>query len=164
VVVFVDSARQDDLPVATISYADVRSLSVGGRGATTTTKGGGWIGGGFGVQGAIEGALMAGILNKMTTRSKTSIETLIHLNAGSQDLVLLNEQMAPMVLQTRLSPVFARMEDAHRVEEVRPPEAATAADPIAQLERLAVLRDKGIVSPEEFETTKAALLRRMTLG
>lgn len=36
-----------------------------------------------------------------------------------------------------------------------------ANDPIEQLERLAALRDKGVLSSEEFEAQKAELLNRM---
>lgn len=39
--------------------------------------------------------------------------------------------------------------------------AVAADDPIEQLERLAALRDKGIVSDEEFEAKKAELMHRM---
>ncbi len=39
--------------------------------------------------------------------------------------------------------------------------AATDADPIAQLERLATLREKGVVTEAEFQTAKAQLLGRM---
>jgi uncharacterized membrane protein YdbT with pleckstrin-like domain len=35
------------------------------------------------------------------------------------------------------------------------------ADPVAQLERLGTLRDKGVVTEEEFQTAKAQLLGRM---
>lgn len=46
----------------------------------------------------------------------------------------------------------------------RPAAATTstaAADPLEQLERLAGLRDKGILSEEEFQTQKSNLLGRM---
>ena len=39
--------------------------------------------------------------------------------------------------------------------------AAPATDIVATLERLAELRHKGILSEEEFATTKAELLRRL---
>ena len=39
--------------------------------------------------------------------------------------------------------------------------AAADADPVAQLERLGALRDKGVVTEEEFQTAKAQLLGRM---
>jgi uncharacterized membrane protein YdbT with pleckstrin-like domain len=38
---------------------------------------------------------------------------------------------------------------------------AADADPVGQLERLATLRDKGVVTEEEFQTAKAQLLGRM---
>jgi len=39
--------------------------------------------------------------------------------------------------------------------------AAADADPVAQLERLGALREKGVVTEEEFQTAKAQLLGRM---
>ena len=39
--------------------------------------------------------------------------------------------------------------------------AAADADPVAQLERLAALREKGVVTEEEFQAAKAQLLGRM---
>jgi len=42
------------------------------------------------------------------------------------------------------------------------PEANDAhADPVAQIERLATLRDKGLINDEEFEKKKAELLGRL---
>lgn len=41
------------------------------------------------------------------------------------------------------------------------PSPAPAEDPITVLERLAALRDRGALSPEEFEAKKAELLRRL---
>jgi hypothetical protein len=154
-------------PVGTLfRYADVRSLSVGGRGTVTTRTGGGWVGGGFGIDGAVEGASMAALFNALTTKTKTSTETLVHLNAGTHDLVLLNQSITPLDLQTRLAPVFARLEDAHRipVAQPEPGQAKAGPDPVEQLERLAALRDRGVVTAEEFDRTKADLLRRLSLG
>jgi hypothetical protein len=39
--------------------------------------------------------------------------------------------------------------------------AATDADPVGQLERLATLREKGVVTEAEFQAAKAQLLGRM---
>ena len=53
---------------------------------------------------------------------------------------------------------------AARFRALRPPapEApADDADPIALLERLAALRDRGVIEPAEFEAKKAELLRRI---
>lgn len=149
--------------VATVAYREIRSLSVGGPGAVTSTSGGGWIGGGYGVTGALEGAAMATFLNVLTTRTNTTIQTLVHLNAGARDLVILNQTVTPMQLETRLSPVFARIEDARPVA-LRHGETIDPGDPISQLERLALLRDRGIVTGEEFDAMKAAILQRLSGG
>jgi len=49
--------------------------------------------------------------------------------------------------------------------EVKPPAGTPGpvaeADPIAQLERLGALREKGVVSEAEFQATKAELLKRV---
>jgi len=42
-----------------------------------------------------------------------------------------------------------------------PANAAAAPDPVAQLERLGVLREKGVVTEEEFQSAKAQLLGRV---
>jgi hypothetical protein len=39
--------------------------------------------------------------------------------------------------------------------------AAPADDPLAQLEKLAALRDQGIISPEEFDAKKSELMKRI---
>ena len=39
--------------------------------------------------------------------------------------------------------------------------AAPSADPIAQLDKLATLRDRGVISAEEFEQKKAELMERI---
>lgn len=44
----------------------LRGVQIGGIGAYTT--GGGWVGGGFGIAGALEGAAFASLMNTLTTR------------------------------------------------------------------------------------------------
>ena len=39
--------------------------------------------------------------------------------------------------------------------------SSSDADPVAQIERLAALRDKGIISAEEFESKKTELMGRL---
>jgi hypothetical protein len=43
--------------VAIVRFGEVTSLNIGGRGEVTSTTGGGWIGGGFGAAGILEGPL-----------------------------------------------------------------------------------------------------------
>jgi putative oligomerization/nucleic acid binding protein len=41
------------------------------------------------------------------------------------------------------------------------PEQPRAPDPLAQIERLSELRDRGVITAEDFEAKKAELLRRL---
>lgn len=136
-------------PVAVAEYLDVMSLQVGGRGAVTT--GGGWSGGGFGLSGVITGALLAGALNKATT--KTNIETIIHFRTRAGELVILNTQYTPDQLAVMVSPVIAR------IEAVLSTPSGPPADPISQLRELAELRSSGTINEEEFQQLKANVLK-----
>lgn len=61
--------------LAEIVYTDVEHVEIGGPGLVRT--GGGFVGGGFGAAGAIEGMAIASVLNALTTR--TSIKTVVRL-------------------------------------------------------------------------------------
>jgi predicted RNA-binding Zn-ribbon protein involved in translation (DUF1610 family) len=160
--------------IAQIPYAEARTLRIGGRGAVTTTSGGGWIGGGFGVKGVVEGAMMAGALNALTTNKSTTIETFINLDAGSRALMMLNTLLTPETLNVRLAPAFARIDAAQRShsEVLASKQALTSQgaavtvpssqpDPIEQLKRLGELRDSGVLTPDEFDAKKTELLTRL---
>jgi hypothetical protein len=135
-------------PVAVAEYGDVTSLQVGGRGAITT--GGGFVGGGFGLKGIVTGALLAGALNKATTR--TTIDTVIHFRAREGELVLLNTQYTPERLSVMLSPVVNRIEPAHQQT------TQTQASPLDQLRELGELRASGTISEEEFQSLKSTII------
>ncbi len=53
------------------------------------------MGGGFGLTGALEGALMAGVLNALTTRTKTGTETITSFGWEANEIVLLNGVYLP---------------------------------------------------------------------
>jgi hypothetical protein len=136
-------------PLAMAEYAEVISLQVGGRGSITT--GGGWSGGGFGLSGIVTGALLAGALNQVTTRS--TIETIIHFRTTAGELVVFNNQYTPQQLSVFLSPVFTRIEAANRITN------APQTSPIDQLRVLGDLLAKGTVTEDEFQSLKSALLK-----
>jgi phage FluMu protein Com len=154
-----DDAFYNYRPVATVTYQGAGYLRVGGRGALTSTTGGGWFGGGFGLAGIAEGVLLATALNALTSRTTTGMETIVHFNAGGRELMLLNEREAPGILQVRLAPVFARLNDA-KAEQGGV--GAPRVDPVQRIEQLAALRDKGLLTAEEFQTSKQALLKLIT--
>jgi hypothetical protein len=135
--------------VALAEYVDVTSLQVGGRGAITT--GGGFVGGGFGLKGIVTGVLLAGALNRATTR--TTIETVIHFRTREGELILLNTQYTPEQLSVMLSPVVNRIEVAHQQTTQQ-----TQASPLDQLRDLGELRASGTISEEEFQSLKATII------
>jgi hypothetical protein len=142
-----------------VPYSEVTSLNIGGRGVLTQASGGGFIGGGFGVTGAVEGMLVASALNSLTSRTRTTVETIVELASGSRALLLLNGDEAPDLLRTHLAPAFTRIEEAHRRAAGGASVGAGAApDRLAQLKALGELRDAGVLTPDEFEVEKARVL------
>lgn len=87
---------------ARFSYFELIDVTISGPGQVTT--GGGFIGGGFGVSGALEGMAIASILNGLTTRTK--IHTFITLTSNFGELHLHYTEMEPGALRVVLAPVF----------------------------------------------------------
>lgn len=96
-----------------IAYGEVCELQVTGPG--TVTKGGGFIGGGFGVRGAAEGMLIGGVLNALTT--KTDVLTFVHIETEAGELFMHYDRLDPLPLRIELSPVFVRVRLARRAVE-----------------------------------------------
>jgi hypothetical protein len=97
-----------------LDYSDITSLQVAGRGAFVTTSGGGWMGGGFGAKGMIEGLGVAAVLNALTTTKQHHIETIVHLNWNSGSVTLLNTDLLPTQWASLFSPVVRRIEAHHQ--------------------------------------------------
>lgn len=91
--------------LARFHLLEVVDFSITGPGSVT--KGGGFIGGGFGVEGALEGMVIAGILNKLTTETK--IHTFLTLTTNWGELHLHYGLMEPASLRIYLSGVFVRL-------------------------------------------------------
>jgi hypothetical protein len=123
-------------------YVDISTFEIGGPGAVTS--GGGFIGGGFGVEGALEGIAIASVLNSLTT--KTKIFTTIQLATHHGEIFLLYDKLEPSALRIALSRVFVRLRELD-VDAT-----------LSRLERLQALHDAGALSPDEF-----ARLRALTL-
>src|SRR5919198_4722191 len=107
VVAFRPSGVQLELPHddLLVPWADVVAIEITGPGRIT--RGGNFIGGGFGVQGAVEGMVTAGVLNALTRRS--SIETVVGLLFRQAEVWLLHEHLEPLALRIELAPAFARL-------------------------------------------------------
>lgn len=138
-----DTGRAD---IETIPYVEIKSITIGGPGSVTT--GGGFIGGGFGVEGALEGMAIALVLNALTTRAK--IHTMIEIITLRGEIFLHYGKMESTALRIYLSPVFACLRDL---------DVSWVTD---QLERMAALRDRQILSEDEFARLKQRLLASLS--
>ena len=141
--------------LAEISYADVESLEIGGPGKFKS--GGGFMGGGFGAEGAVEGMAIASALNLLTTRTKPI--TTVTLRTRSAELFLYITTETPELLRMRLSPVFNVMrqhEQAPATQQVQ-----GSGDAVERLASLAGLLEKDLITREEFDRLKADLVGLM---
>jgi hypothetical protein len=125
-----------------ISYLEIVDISISGPG--NVTNGGGFIGGGFGVEGAVEGMAIATVLNALTSRTK--IHTFITLITHTGELHLHYGGMEPSALRIALSEVFTTLR---------------RLDPAwlrVRLERLEFQRTEMRLNENEFEDLKQRLL------
>lgn len=136
--------------VERIRLDSILAAEVGGPGEVQS--GGGFIGGGFGVDGFLIGAAGAAVLNKLTTRS--SVQTVLRITTKQGELTLFTDQVTPDALDHWLAPV--RHTIATGGDKPVPPVAASSvAD---ELSKLAGLKDEGLLTEEEFAAAKARLL------
>jgi Protein of unknown function (DUF2510) len=106
--------------VCQIDYSDVEMLEVTGAGRRTYTTGGGFIGGGFGVQGAIEGVAIASILNALTQKSTVVHDTVVNFKAGERQVLMNNNVFEPAFLRVLLAPVYERIRRARASSTLTP--------------------------------------------
>jgi hypothetical protein len=142
--------------VATIPYERITDIEIAGR---AVSRGGGFIGGGFGLEGAAEGMLVASFLNALTTR--TTIDTGLAIASLDGELLVNHHAIGRDHLRRRLSVMFTRLNAARHQGRDR---TRSATSPISQLERLAALYGKGMLTAEEFEAARAAQVKRLTEG
>ncbi|MGO9792972.1 MAG: SHOCT domain-containing protein [Solirubrobacteraceae bacterium] len=137
-----------------VPFRNLTELRVDGG---TITSGGGFIGGGFGLSGAVEGMLIASVLNHLTT--KTSTHTILHVGSTTGELLLHHGKLQPDTIRTTLSPMFVGLAAArHRSQ---PP---AEENPLTQLERLGKLKDSGLLTDAEFEAARASYVKQITDG
>jgi Short C-terminal domain len=147
--------RREDVVLAaptgltTILYPQIRELEVGGRGAMQ--EGGGFIGGGFGLEGAAAGMLVASALNGLTSR--TQVETLVNLRTENWGVIVHYGQQTPEQLRISLTGPLAKVADQRRETP-----AAQSRDAAAQLSEVGELHSSGILTDEEFAAAKARIL------
>lgn len=141
---------------ARIHYAQISALEIGGPGEQTS--GGGFIGGGFGLEGMVEGMLIATALNLLTTRS--TVTTVVCLRIPDGELFMQTSSATPDALRIRLSPVFTRLRQIEAANTRRLTSAAQSGpiDIADQLSRLADLRQRGMLTDQEYTAAKQKVL------
>lgn len=125
-----------------ISLLEIAELNIAGPGSVTT--GGGFIGGGFGFEGALEGMAIAGVLNALTTRTK--IHTFISAITNFGELHLHYGGLEPSALRIALSDVFSKL---RRLEPSWQP---------ARLRLLEAELSRGAITQQEFDDLKNRLI------
>lgn len=135
-----------------VRYFELASLDVAGPGTQKTA--GGFIGGGFGAEGAIEGMAIATVLNALTTRSK--IHTFVSITTNIGELHFHYGRMEPSALRVALAPVYAalrRLDPTWRKERLAALELAQAGGAFSEPEfthlskRLSELTKEELVPP-----------------
>lgn len=127
---------------ASFDYVELAELHISGPG--TVTNGGGFIGGGFGVEGALQGIAIAGLLNLLTTRSK--IHTFLTLITNFGELHLHYGEMEPGALRMALAAVYVKLR---------------RLDPLwidSRLKVLSAQREAGALTDEQVSAAKHRLL------
>ena len=135
------------------TLADVR---VSGQSMTT---GGGFFGGGFGVQGAAEGMLIATALNGLTKKKSKWATIGIVADGGWVDLRLDNYDVLPVrnTLRTLSDRVIAN-QAANDRSRLAQSSIAPDQDVVSALNRLIEHRDSGALTEGQFEAAKQRLL------
>jgi hypothetical protein len=143
-------------PVLAVPYPEVEDVEIGGPGAVR--KGGGFVGGGFGLTGAAEGMAIAGVLNALTTR--TTITTVLRVQARAAEMFLLDNAIAPDQLRIELSPALGILREAGSARPGATPgsRAPDAPSVATELVKLASLLESGLLSREEFDALKTRLI------
>lgn len=146
-------------PLAEVPYHEIEDVEIGGPGLVKS--GGGFVGGGFGAVGAVEGMAVAAVLNALTTR--TSITTIIRVQAVNCELFLLHTQSTPEQLRIQLSRALGAIRAA-RATGTQSSQAQSVptrpASAVEELTKLAGLLQAGLLTREEFDEFKARLLRQ----
>jgi hypothetical protein len=156
------SAHRQAKVLTEVPYSQVEDVEIGGPGLVKT--GGRFVGGGFGVSGAVEGMAIAAVLNTLTTR--TSIKTVMRIQGTSCELFLLHTRLTPEQLRIAMSRPLGAVRSARATQATggTQHEAPVAApSPVQELTKLADMLEKGLLTREEFDLMKAKLLGPPTI-
>jgi hypothetical protein len=116
-------------------------------GPGTVTSNANIVGGGFGLEGAAIGMLLAGAINAATTRKRT--DTVLRLVTRSAEIFLHTSAIELALLRLKLSPEFVH------VEALKLPGSFSV---VSELNGLDDLRARGVLTADEFHVLKARMV------
>jgi hypothetical protein len=141
------------LDVARIASSEITELAVSGPGAYRS--GMSWMGGGFGLEGAVRGAVMAQVLTAVTSRRRVS--TLVRVGTRSCVAVFEHGTSEPAQLALKLSRQIQEADRRLQNATTVPPQPE-GPDLVGSLAKLAELHAAGALSDDEFAAAKQRLL------
>jgi len=146
---FISLTDRDTGELINVRVTEIFGLDISGPG--TQRSNAGVVGGGFGIEGAIKGMLVASVLNKLTEKSTTN--TFIRISTQGSETYLHTSSVGPSELRIILSPAYVQIEKLARgVSQI--PDTGISAE-IGKLH--ALLKD-GALTNEEFAAAKSGLL------
>jgi hypothetical protein len=158
--------------VASILYTEITDLDIVDG---TTTRGGGFVGIGSGLLGALQARAAANLLNQATT--KTKVNTGLAIGSVRGEVLLSHDYIRADDLRRRLSSLFTRVRAAgapviasspdrhtNRDHSVDAENVAGGTGAELDLQRLADLRDKGLLTDQEFEAARSRAAKRLIDG
>jgi hypothetical protein len=138
--------------VSSVQLDSLQDMRVEGH---SLTSGGGFIGGGFGAKGALEGIAISTLLNRATTRKRqwVTIELIaddgwVRLQLAGADTIVIRDQLR----------VLADEVVRRRSHKQQTPDTNADDGLVTSLERLAKLRETSALTDEEFQIAKTRLL------
>lgn len=132
-----------------IAFDEINEIEISGPGKVTSTAG--VIGGGFGLEGFLQGAVAAAIINAATTKS--SVNTFVRVLSTTGEVYLHSSSVEPLQLKMQLSPIFVRLSNRSKITN-----SSTGRNVASELEKIRELFQSGILSQSEFETAKRKIL------
>ena len=140
---------KDTMDVLEIPFEEVSEVEISGPGTVATNAG--IVGGGFGLEGFIKGAVAAAIINAATTRKTTN--TFIRVMTATGEIYIHTSEIDPDALKIKMSPVFVYLKNKSN-QQLR----ISSSSISEEIERLQKLLQDGILSQEELDAAKKKVL------
>ena len=147
------SIGQGGSSIWTQSFEGLNGIQITGEGLYQT--GGGWIGGGFGISGALKGAAFASVMNALTTR--THNDCYFRFVYPGVDATFQVLSHTPRNLEIALSGVRNWLETRNPAI-AQSGQTGSSTSRVEQLEKLHQLFEKGILDEAEYQAEKKRIL------